>query len=231
MKFPILVLDSQETLFNPKAFTEFTGLNLEPSLLTSNHSAKGTVIFTDLNRVLLHRTMQAFLKEISIRLKENSEVILLLHKDLIESKKLGVLEFLKSKCGTVFDYKNQKFTVSSLKSLKKGFQHSEHHLSSSTAPAIEPETANSLTYGNKTGPLSSTKSPSTGPTLQIAPTPMGLGHTMNLNRSENATKAKNELVLPHTAVISQADKQDKGLIYYSHDLLDALDDEDDDLDF
>jgi hypothetical protein len=49
--------------------------------------------------------------------------------------------------------------------------------------------------------------------------------TINFKRSINAEKAKQELELPHTKIIKESS------IFYTHDLQDALDSEDEDLDF
>lgn len=195
--FPILILDSQDSPYNSLEFTKLTGLDPEPSDLHS--SSKEIRLITNLNKLLLHKSIQEFSKEICLLLKE-PKVVLLIHRDMIEKSKMGVIEFLKGKCGTLIEFHDETFTVLELKSKRKGFQKSIH--SKSVTPSVKV-------------------------TESVENVVARTGLAMNITRSENANKARSELVLPHTKII-----ENKGLIHYSHDLLDALDDdEDDDLDF
>ena len=192
MKFPILILDSLDSSFNSKQFSSFFDIEfLEISFKDYKSSLNSTILIKDLNQVLIHSNLQKLILQME-EIKNNQNLIFILHKDCIESLKLQFIEYCKEKSCTIFDYSDkitciQKNGKISRKIFEIGFNQKIKEIKKSHK----------------------------------------LKSTMELSRSENANVAREQLILPHTTVISK----EQGLIHYSHDLLDALDDEDDDLDF
>ena len=229
MKFPILILDSLENVFVSDSFKKFSGLEYE--ILGISSISKSNILIKDLNQFILYRNLQDSCKELNKILKENSNIILLLHTDLIQASKCQIIEFCKAKAGTILEYSRGKMVLIQKKKniQEKVYQvlgkESEISPLSSQSTSLKNTVLKTVVNNEDLEPQNTHIASLDSKSLN-SPLP---STTMNLSRSENASAAREELVLPHTRIISQ--KETSGLIYYSHDLLDALDDEDDDLDF